>query len=78
MKTKEELSALKSEIETLNKKLEELTEEELAQVVGGMSVLPNWPKVTSSNPLSTEFENKETPKQYDIHIYKGTSTDFLR
>ena len=35
MKTKEELNALKEEIETLNKKLAELTAEELAQVTGG-------------------------------------------
>ena len=34
MKTKEELNALKEEVETLNKKLHELTEEELAQVSG--------------------------------------------
>ena len=37
MKTKEELNALKEEVETLNKKLHELTEEELAQVTGGVS-----------------------------------------
>ena len=37
MKTKEELAALKEEVETLNKKLAELTEEELAQVSGGGS-----------------------------------------
>ena len=36
MKTKEELNALKEEVETLNKKLHELTEEELAQVSGGV------------------------------------------
>lgn len=35
MKTKEELNALKNEMETLNKKLYELTEEELTQVSGG-------------------------------------------
>ena len=35
MKTKEELNELKEEVETLNKKLRELTEEELAQVSGG-------------------------------------------
>ena len=35
MKTKEELNALKGEVETLNRKLAELTEEELAQVTGG-------------------------------------------
>ena len=35
MKSKEELNALKEEVETLNKKIAELTEEELAQVFGG-------------------------------------------
>ena len=34
-KSKEELNALKKEVETLNKKLHELTDEELAQVTGG-------------------------------------------
>ena len=36
MKTKEELNALKEEVETLNEKLHELTDEELAQVSGGV------------------------------------------
>lgn len=36
MKAKEKLNALKAEIETLNKKLAELTDEELAQVSGGL------------------------------------------
>ena len=36
MKTKEELNASKEAVETLNKKLAELTEEELAQVTGGV------------------------------------------
>ena len=35
MKTPEELNALKNELETLNKKLTELTDEELVQVSGG-------------------------------------------
>ena len=35
MKTKEELNALKEELETMNKKLAELTEDELKQVTGG-------------------------------------------
>ena len=35
MKTKEELNALKEEVETLNKKLAELSEEELELVTGG-------------------------------------------
>ena len=37
MKTKEELNALKKEVEILNKKLAELTDDELTQVTGG-----NW------------------------------------
>ena len=36
MKTQEELNALKEEVEILNKKLHELTDEELAQVSGGV------------------------------------------
>lgn len=36
MKTKEELNALKEEVETVSRKLQELTEEELAQVSGGV------------------------------------------
>ena len=36
MKTKEELNALKEEIETMSKKLAELTDEELAIVTGGI------------------------------------------
>ena len=35
MKTKEELNALKEEVETVSKKLHELTEDELEQVSGG-------------------------------------------
>ena len=37
MKTKEELSEIKEEVEKLDKKLHELTEEELEQVTGGKS-----------------------------------------
>ncbi len=37
MKTKEELNALRNEVESVNKKLAELTEEELEQVIGGDS-----------------------------------------
>ena len=42
MKSKEELNALKEEVDALNKKLAELTEEELAQVAGGVTLaIPN-------------------------------------
>ena len=36
MKTKEELNALKEEVEAVNEKLAELTPEEIAQVSGGL------------------------------------------
>ena len=39
MKTKEELNALKEEVETVNRKLHELTDEELAQVTGGAKII---------------------------------------
>ena len=46
MKTKEELSALKEEVETVSKKLHELTDEELAQVVGGGMGLAGVPVIS--------------------------------
>ena len=45
MKTKEELNALKKEVESLNKKLAELTDEELAQVTGGKDLFPGFEKI---------------------------------
>ena len=39
MKTKEELNALKEEVETVSRKLHELTDEELAQVTGGAKII---------------------------------------
>ena len=41
MKTLEELNALKEEVETVSKKLHELTEEELEQVNGGIKLDPD-------------------------------------
>lgn len=41
MKTPEELNALKAEIEAMNKKLAELNEEELKQVIGGTGEEPD-------------------------------------
>ena len=40
MKTKEELNVLKTEVETLKKKLAELTDEELMQISGGSDYAP--------------------------------------
>ena len=49
MKTLDELNALKKEVETMNTKLAELTDEELEQVSGGT----NW--LTENSKLNAEF-----------------------
>ena len=41
MKTKEELNALKEEVETVSRKLAQLNEEELKQVAGGVLPVPS-------------------------------------
>ena len=71
MKTKEELNALKEEVETVNSKLRALTEEEMAQVCGGNStkkviatvklLLPGG-NATSSPPVGPALT------QYGINI----------
>lgn len=58
-KTKEELNTLKEEIETLNNKLGELTEEELVQIAGGidlpaLSRIP-WGQLAQLAPTSLEL-----------------------
>ena len=42
MKTPEELNALKAEIEAINRKLAELSENELKQVAGGGITVEDW------------------------------------
>ena len=48
MKTKEELKVLKTELESLNKKLAELSEDELKQVTGGAT----RPMMGMANPVA--------------------------
>ena len=50
MKTKEELNALKEKVETLNKKLAELTEEELKQVTGGILPKDYYENIIQNSP----------------------------
>ena len=57
MKTKEELNALKEEVENVNKKLAELTDDELRVVVGGSEV-------------EFLFDDKSGDKEF--RIYEGT------
>ena len=66
MKTKEELSALKEEVKTLNKKLAELSEDELKQVTGG--AYPS-PKVVEDYPFDAYRE------RVIIRSHEGDHTD---
>ena len=62
-KTKEELEQLKSECETLNNKLRELSEEELNVVIGGESdKLKSL--TTGAAGIQTTIEPSEPEKQY--------------
>ncbi|MCQ2530379.1 MAG: hypothetical protein MJ086_03905 [Lachnospiraceae bacterium] len=56
MKTKEELQTLKEEVEALNKKLAELTEEELKQVAGGLIPIPSYGQMEGLAPDLRELE----------------------
>ena len=61
MKTKEELNALKAEVEAVSKKLSELTEEELAQVTGGGIIdLPEslCPTCDRFKPIDGNMDNR--------------------
>lgn len=58
MKTKEELNNLKREVEALNTKLAELTEDELKQVIGGVDFSYDRPD------KEYEFHNYSIPSKY--------------
>ena len=60
MKTKEELTELKKEVEALSEKLAELTEDELKLVTGGASV------------FSTAFDFDVPDPNYEPHTYFDT------
>lgn len=59
MKTPEELNALKEEVKAPNAKLAELTDEELAEVSGGLDYscfnLPPVPETMSSTDMGKEM-----------------------
>lgn len=72
MKTKEELNALKAEVETLSEKLRELTEDELEQVIGGRIGLFG----ASKERGDFTFDLDGSGKKYAPSIYKNTLDDF--
>ena len=55
MKTKEELNALKEEVEALNTKFAALSDEELTQVSGGQSEPPLWEIRSRANTFANLF-----------------------
>ena len=63
MKTREELNALKAKVETVSKKLQELTAEELGQVAGGDQSYRGETDIEASTDKRTVFtwEISENP-----------------
>ena len=78
MKTKEELKALKMEIETMNKKLAELNDEELAQVSGG-SDLPDGMVILSFSSTRDNLLNDLTSRaiQYRVRNLREMQGEFI-
>ena len=62
MKTPEELKALKEEVETVSRKLHELTDEELEQVSGGGYVTDIDSNGKSTYPNGTDFLDVKAPE----------------
>ncbi len=74
MKTKEELNALKKDVECLNKKLMELSQEELEQVAGG-DIFDDFLQWVSSNfgyksGTTPKFSNGQEVRFYDGYIWR--------
>ena len=67
MKTKEELNALKEEVEAVNEKLQELTPEEIAQVNGG---------ILHPIPFKIDVEHKHEPVAIEYAAFIPKIDDF--
>lgn len=76
MKTKEELNALKEEVETLNAKLAELTEDELAQVAGGGS-LETFRKGDWVLSYSIPEDNNRTYQISEVNWKEATLQEYI-
>lgn len=76
MKTKEELNAIKNEVDNLGKKLAALNDEELEQVTGGLGSMPHiqpdekYVMTLGVRPDGgVDFNQDFDTKQYEIHVY---------
>ena len=72
MKTKEELNALKEEVENLNKKLSELTDEELEQVTGGGKRI--FALTTKSWFFAADHHAEAYPGQVKVNVIRESKT----
>ena len=71
MKTPEELNALKEELEALNRKLAELSKEELEQVAGGCPGAFGSPILTPPWERRSAELSEEELKQVSGGVYQG-------
>ena len=79
MKTKEELNKLKEEVETMNKKLKELTKEELSQISGGtLNVEAEiWCRKNAAELLTrAKKKSAETLKSVQHILYSCTRSTY--
>ena len=75
MKTKEELNAIRNEVESVGRMLAALTDEELQQVAGGTASHPDLPRKNDDEKYVMSFSQPENDTIYNFHIYtKNTST----
>ena len=71
MKTKEELNALKEEVETLNAKLMDLSEDELKQVGGGI----DYELKPSPSSENSHFNLRSDRRADHVSVNWGTPLD---
>ena len=68
MKTEEKLNALKEEVEALNKKLHELTEEELKYIAGGDSEYKYYMHIKRLIECGYDVNARNYYKSYAVEI----------
>ena len=68
MKTKEELNALKGKGKTVNRKLHELTEEELEEVTGGGHLDPSDCVITYDGSITSSPDVGYSSDVWKMHI----------
>ena len=76
MKTKEELNALKEEVETLNERSAELTDEQLDIVAGGVFIARN--DNAAGDGVKSTIDILKTLKEKVINAANDTNTDVDR